>query len=405
MRWFKSDLEKISINEINNMNQFSVLNNFTLQVVVIFIAWYFISSASSIVNKITLQNYPYPVTVALVSLCYVELCSIPILRLWHIKQPSISNYYLLYYIIPISLGKVIAVVSAYVSVWKVSVSYVQTVKATMPLFAVFSARIVLRERQTKRVYLSLIPIIVGVTVATFTELSFDLGGLLSALLSTGVYSVLNVFVKKVLEGTDIHPLYLLSLNSRIAAILLFPIWCFRDGLQLWRGVESVKNQPSPHELNFVIFLMLSGILSFLQNLCAFILIHRLSALSYAVANAAKRITVISASLFTLRNPVTPTNIFGMLLSIFGVFLYNRAKQHEKKYRTLPKSQTDLTISDVSSVFLNGSAIYNDKLTSELPSFNFIEIICCCPKMLLRWAVVVIFIAILICLFIGHSDIQ
>lgn len=37
------------------MTQFPTLNNFTLQVAVIFIAWYFVSSASSIVNKITLQ--------------------------------------------------------------------------------------------------------------------------------------------------------------------------------------------------------------------------------------------------------------------------------------------------------------------------------------------------------------
>lgn len=73
-----------------------------------------------------------------------------------------------------------------------------SVKATMPLFAVLSARIVLKERQSRRVYLSLIPIITGVTIATFTEMSFDLNGLLSALLSTGVYAVLNVFVKKVL---------------------------------------------------------------------------------------------------------------------------------------------------------------------------------------------------------------
>ncbi|EJD74095.1 hypothetical protein LOAG_18541 [Loa loa] len=387
------------------MDKISTLNNFTLQVAVIFIAWYFVSSASSIVNKITLQNYPYPVTVALVSLCYVELCSVPVLRLWRIKQPSISNYYLIYYIIPISFGKVIAVVSAYVSVWRVSVSYVQTVKATMPLFAVFCARIVLKERQTKRVYLSLIPIIIGVAIATFTELSFDLGGLLSALLSTGIYSVLNVFVKKVLEGADVHPLYLLALNSRIAAILLFPIWCFRDGLLLWRGVESIKNQPSPHEPNFVVFLLLSGVLSFLQNLCAFILIHRLSALSYAVANAAKRVTVISASLLTLRNPVTPANVFGMFLSIFGVFLYNRAKQREKEYRVLPKSQTDLTISDTSSIYLNGSVIYNDRLTPQLPSVDLVQMICCFPKLFLRWAVIVIFVTILICLFAGHPDIR
>lgn len=50
--------------------------------------------------------------------------------------------------------------------------------------------------------------------------------------------MLYQFLFQVLEGTDIHPLYLLALNSRIAAILLFPVWCFRDGLLLWRGVES-----------------------------------------------------------------------------------------------------------------------------------------------------------------------
>uniref|UniRef100_A0A915Q005 Sugar phosphate transporter domain-containing protein n=1 Tax=Setaria digitata TaxID=48799 RepID=A0A915Q005_9BILA len=350
-----------------------VLNSFTVQVVGTFIAWYFVSSASSIINKITLQNYPYPMTVALVSLCCVELYSIPVLRFLHIKQPPITKYYMVYYIIPISIGKVIAVVSAYVSVLKVSVSYVQTVKATMPLFAVFSARIILKERQSKYVYLSLIPIIIGVSVATFTELSFDLGGLLNALLSTCIYSILNVFVKKVLEGADINPLYLLALNSRIAAILLFPIWCFRDGLLLWRGVEST-------------------------NFCAFILIHRLSALSYAVANAAKRITVISASLLTLHNPITGVNAFGMSLSIFGVFLYNRVKQHDKEYRILPKSQNDLTLSDTSPVFLNGSLVFKQDCTSKLLPFNLSKMICFCPKLFLRFATFVIVIVILICLF-------
>lgn len=67
----------------------------------------------------------------------------------------------------------------------------------MPLFAVFSARIVLKERQSTRVYLSLIPIMAGVIIATLTEISFDVYGLIGALISTFVYSILNVFVKKV----------------------------------------------------------------------------------------------------------------------------------------------------------------------------------------------------------------
>lgn len=67
----------------------------------------------------------------------------------------------------------------------------------MPLFAVLCARIVLKEKQTFRVYLSLAPVVAGVLIASLTELSFNFAGLLSSLCSTATYSLLNVYVKRV----------------------------------------------------------------------------------------------------------------------------------------------------------------------------------------------------------------
>lgn len=304
---------------------------FAFQISTICILWWGASSAMSIVNKIVLQSYPYPVTIALSSCLNNVLYAIPLIRLFRITAVSLPTGYLLRTVVPIAIGRAAAITSAYFALWKVSVSYAQTVKATMPIFTVLISRLLLGERQSAKIYASLFPIIIGVFIATATELQFDTLGLCSSLLSTGIFAFLNVLAKKVFEETGMHPINLLAMNSQLASVFLFPFWVFTDANKMWFNVNSAnlsRQQQSP-DLHFLLLLCFSGLCSFFQNLCAFLLIHQLSTLSYAVTNTAKRILVIILSLLTLRNPVTPLNVCGMLLSTFGVFIYNRIKNGEK----------------------------------------------------------------------------
>ncbi|ETN61019.1 Solute carrier family 35 member E1 [Anopheles darlingi] len=302
----------------------------TLTVVFLCVVWYVVSSSNNVIGKMILNVFPYPMTVTMIQLTSITVYSGPFFNLWGVrKYVDISWRYYMKFIVPLALGKFLASVTSHISIWKVPVSYAHTVKATMPLFTVILSRLIMRERQTKAVYLSLVPIIVGVGIATLTELSFDVIGLLSALVATMGFSLQNIFSKKVLKETGVHHLRLLHILGRLALFMFLPIWCYVD---LWNVMKHPAITTGDYRV--IALLFTDGVLNWLQNILAFSVLSLVTPLTYAVASASKRIFVIAISLFVLGNPVTWLNVFGMMVAVLGVLCYNRAKYFARRHQTL-----------------------------------------------------------------------
>ncbi|XP_045584922.1 solute carrier family 35 member E1 homolog isoform X2 [Procambarus clarkii] len=265
-----------------------------VRIVFLCIVWYLVSSSNNVVGKTLLNEFPYPMTVTMVQLMSIAVYSSPVLRWMGVRRTAdISWSYYKRIVIPLALGKFVASVFSHVSIWRVPVSYAHTVKATMPLFTILLARVLFGEKQTT----------------------------------------------KVLTDTGIHHLRLLHLLGCLALFMFLPVWVFTDGLSIFYD-DTLLLRRDPGET--IILLLVDGGLNWLQNFVAFTILNFVTPLTYAVANATKRISVITISLLLLRNPITLANIVGMFLAIIGVLGYNKAKydanQAKKKAAVAPLSE-------------------------------------------------------------------
>ena len=86
---------------------------------------------------------------------------------------------------------------------------------------------------------------------------------------------------------------------------------------------SESNEKSLSMTNIFIYLILSGVMAFVQGISAFTVISLISTVSYSVANATKRIVVIVVSILTLKNPVKCKQ------QIFGKYRSTRSKGCKK----------------------------------------------------------------------------
>ena len=156
--------------------------------------WYFFTVAYNIANKNALMALPFPASIVWAQLLISALIILP---LWVVQAPKFTKGQLQDTSV-LSLLHTLGVLTSAISMQAGSISFLQIVKASEPVFVAVVSVLLGSRLLPLPVYLTLIPVIAGVALASVKDLSFSWGSFLPAVLSNTLHPVRMVLFKKYL---------------------------------------------------------------------------------------------------------------------------------------------------------------------------------------------------------------
>lgn len=256
--------------------------------------------------------------------------------------------------------RALTVLLGLLSLSHVAVSFVETVKSSAPLFTVIFAYVILGERTSNTVVVSLLPVMGGLILCSAYELSFDTIGFAAAVTNNCVDCIQNVMSKKLLSSVSVPgsksdgnsisrapkqsltPAELQFYTSFSALVLQLPL-AFRTSLpsNLWSIVWSSASDfisPSTAGTNplirkLYICLLIDATSYHLQSVSAYYTMSCVGPVTMSVSNTLKRAILIWMSVLYFGNPMSDYAVLGTVLVIGGVFWYNKARRKDTKTPT------------------------------------------------------------------------
>lgn len=293
-----------------------------------FFTWYFLNVIFNILNKKVYNYFPYPYFVSVVHLLVgVVYCLVS----WGVGFPKRApiNGQLLGLLTPVAFCHALGHVTSNVSFAAVAVSFTHTIKALEPFFNAAASQFVLGHHIPLSLWLSLTPVVLGVSMASMTELSFNWIGFTSAMISNIAFTYRSIYSKKAMTGMDSTNVY--AYISIIALLFCLPPAILIEGPQLIQhGFGDAIAKVGLHKFLFDLFWI--GMFYHLYNQVATNTLERVAPLTHAVGNVLKRVFVIGFSIVIFGNKISTQTGIGTVIAIAGVAMYSliKANMEEKK---------------------------------------------------------------------------
>lgn len=327
------------------------------------IIWYFSSALTNTSSKSILTTFPKPATLTLIQ--FVLVAAFCLFFSWLSKVfpalrnaiPSLRNGIqyptrdIVRSTLPMAAFQIVGHLLSSTATAKIPVSLVHTIKGLSPLFTVLATRIFFNIRYGVWTYVSLIPLTGGVMLACSSSFVGNVVGILYALLSTFIFVSQNIYSKQLFNAAarveadglsnrmpKLDKLNLLFYCSSQAFLLTIPIWFWGEGLVIISdflhdgSLDLVEKPESFDHGRLFLEYIFNGTFHFGQNILAFVLLSMVSPVTYSVASLIKRVFVVVIAIIWFRNPTTNIQAFGIALTFFGLYLYDRTNSNSKADR-------------------------------------------------------------------------
>ncbi|XP_062154579.1 probable sugar phosphate/phosphate translocator At3g11320 isoform X2 [Alnus glutinosa] len=292
-------------------------------------SWYSSNIGVLLLNKYLLSNYGFKYPIFL-TMCHMTACSllsyVAIAWLKVVPMQTIRSRVQFFKISALSLVFCVSVVFGNVSLRFLPVSFNQAIGATTPFFTAVFAYLMTLKREAWLTYVTLIPVVTGVIIASGGEPSFHLFGFIMCIAATAARALKSVVQGLLLssEGEKLNSMNLLLYMAPIAVVFLLPATLIME-----ENVVGITLALARDDVKIIWYLLFNSSLAYFVNLTNFLVTKHTSALTLQVLGNAKGAVAVVVSILIFRNPVSVTGMLGYSLTVLGVIFYSEAKKRSK----------------------------------------------------------------------------
>ncbi|KAG6500300.1 hypothetical protein ZIOFF_040143 [Zingiber officinale] len=218
-----------------------------------------------------------------------------------------------------------------------SIGFYQMTKLAIIPFTVLLETLFLNKTFSQSIKLSLLVLLLGVGIASVTDLNLNFVGSVLSALAIATTCVGQIMTNTIQKRLKVSSTQLLYQSSPYQAAILFATGPFVDQLLTNQSVFSYD-----YKLIVLAFIVLSCSIAVIVNFSTFLVIGTTSPVTYQVLGHLKTCLILFIGYIILHDPFTVRNIVGILIAIFGMALYSYFSVQESQRKSasdvLPVSQ-------------------------------------------------------------------